>query len=189
MSTIKEDINEVKMKQNMIEDKVKEAEDKMAKKYDDMANKVENLENKIKELEARKGAEVEEREKTFPALQPAGRTCPDLQPHQEVIHPEGGLQAHCQPTDLQLDKEESNERIYRIVRQARKTIGFSRISNSNIKEVMGEMGIKDIKEGMEEVIKDFLRWEMAIPEGEISKLQFARIFRKEGNTKPNDDRL
>ena len=189
MSTIKEEINEVKMKQNMIEDKVKEAEDNMAKKYDDMANKLGNLENKIKELEARRRAEVEEREKTFPALQPAGRTCPDLQPHQEVIHPEGRLQAHCQPTDLQVEKEESNERIYRIVRQARKTIGFSPISNSNIKEVMGEMGIKDIKEGMEEVIKDFIRWEMAMPEEEIRKLQFSRIFRNEGNMKLNDDKL
>ena len=116
MSTIKEDINEVKMKQNMIEDKVKEAEDKMAKKYDDMANKLANLEIKIEELEARKRAEVEERETTFPALQPAGRTGPDLKPHHEGIHPEGRLQAHFQPTDLQLDKEESNESIYRIVR-------------------------------------------------------------------------
>ena len=54
---------------------------------------------------------------------------------------------------------------------------------------MNELRIKNIKEGMEEVLKDFLRWEMAIPEDEISKLQFSRISRKEGNTKLNDDRL
>ena len=36
---------------------------------------------------------------------------------------------------------------------------------------------------------DFLRWEMAMPEEEINKLQFARIFRREGHVKPNNDQI
>ena len=90
---------------------------------------------------------------------------------------------------LKPDKEGTNESIHRIVRQSRKTVGFSPISQRDIKEIMIEMRIENIKEGLEEVIKDFLRWEMAIPEDEISKIQFARIFRREGDINPNDDKL
>ena len=131
---------------------------------------------KIKELEKREKAEGEKSKVILQELQSMGRTCPVLQPSQVVLHLEGRRQASCQP-------DETNDGIYRVVRQARKTIGFSPISNSNIKELMDEMGIKNIKEGMEEVIKDFLMGEMAMPVEEIRKLQFSRIFRKEGNDK------
>ena len=184
MSVFKEDITEIKMKQDTIEDKVKEAEIKMAKKYEDMANK-----KKIQELEVRKNAEKEATNKTFPALQPAGRTCSSSQPPPPVLHPLGRQHASSQPavdcSALQPDKED----IYSIVKQARKTVGFSPISNSDVEENMSEKSINDFKEGMEEVLKDFFRWEMTIPEEEISRLLFARIFRKEGNTKPNSDEL
>ena len=199
MSSIKEEIKEIKSKQDMIEDKVMKAEKKMAKKYDDMANKVGNIEKKIKGLEERKRAEEEVSDKTLSEIHSAGRTCPALQPVQPVlqpaIHPDGRQRASGQPVDqvvtsvLKPQKEGNNEYIYWIVRQSRKTVGFSPISQSDIKEVMNEMRIESIKEGLEEVIKDFLRWEMAIPEDEISKLQFARIFRREGDMNPNDDKL
>ena len=187
MSTIKEDINEIKVKQKTIEDKVKEAEDKMAKKYVDLATKLGGLEKKIKEIEVREKAEEKESDKTFSAFQPRGRTCLVPQPRQPVLHPVGRQQTSSQPAEqvyLQPDKE-----VYRIVREARKTVGFSPISNSDIKEVMSEKKIKDMKEGMEEAIKDFFRWEMAIPEEELSRIQFARIFRREGDTKTNNDKL
>ena len=130
MSMIKEDITEIKMKQDLSEDKVKEAEHKMAKKYEDMANKLGELNKKIQELEVRKNAEKEESDKTFPALQPAGRTCSSPQPPQPVLHPRGRKQACSQPvvdsSALQPDKED----VYSMVKQARKTVRFSPISNS-----------------------------------------------------------
>ena len=42
---------------------------------------------------------------------------------------------------------------------------------------------------MEEGIKDLLRWEMAMPENEIGRIQFARIFCREVDMKPNNDKV
>ena len=84
---------------------------------------------------------------------------------------------------------DTNKQIYSVVRQARKTVGFSPITSSNIKEVMDEMEIVNPKVGMEEGVKDFLRGEMAMPEEVIDKLQFARIFRRAGDNRPDNDKL
>ena len=190
-SVITEDINKIKMKQERIEDKVKEAEDKLAKKYEDMANKLGDLNKKIQELEVREREEKEAKDETFPAPQLAGRTCPVLQPRQPVIQPMGRQQASSQPAE-QVDSstpQPDKEDIYNIVKKARKTVGFSPISNSDVKEIMDEKRIGEFKEGMEEAHKDFFRWEMAIPEEDISRLQFSRIFRQEGNNRPYSDTL
>ena len=83
MASIKEDIKEIKAKQDQIEHQVLESENKMTKKYEDMVNKVGNLELKLKELEDKeiaKEAEGEASGKLNPALQPVGRAWPSIQP-------------------------------------------------------------------------------------------------------------
>ena len=54
---------------------------------------------------------------------------------------------------------------------------------------MGEMNIDNIQVGKEEVVKDFLRGEMAMPEEAINKLQFSKIFRSAGETRLEDNKL
>ena len=201
MLLIKEDIKEIKVKQGQIEDKVLESEIKMAKKYNDMAAMVGNLELRIKEMEVKETArkeELEEIDKTFPALQPVGKMCSSFQQVGRTcpaFQPEGREQLSCQPADqgvssaLQPGQVETNEQIYRVVRQARKTVGFSPITSKDIMEVMDEMKIKNPKVGMEEGIKDFLRGEMAMPEEVIDKLQFSRIFRRAGEERPDNDKF
>ena len=44
-----------------------------------------------------------------------------------------------------------------MVRRARKTVGFSPITSTNIKEVMEDMSIKNMEAGKEEAVKDFFR--------------------------------
>ena len=201
MLSIQENIKEIKVKQGQIEEKVLESEIKMAKKYNDMAVMVGNLELRIKEMEVKETArkeEVEVSDKTFPALQPVGKMCSSFQPvgrTRPAFQPEGREQLSCQPADqgvsslLQPGQVETNKQIYSVVRQARKTIGFSPITSKDIKEVMDEMRIKNPKVGMEEGIKDFLRGEMAMPEEVIDKLQFSRIFRRAGEERPDNDKL
>ena len=84
---------------------------------------------------------------------------------------------------------DTNKQIYSLVRQARKTIGLSPITDENVREVMEEMKIENIQMGMEEVVKDFLRAEMAMPEEVIMKLKFIKIFRRAGEPKQDDDKL
>ena len=196
MTSIKLDIMELKAKQNIIENKVLETETEMLKKYDNMANKLGNLEKKIRLLEERETQKEAEKEdcgkisleihpvgSSWPAPQPVAKTCPALQPV-------GGKQASFQPAGhivdsaLQPDKVETNNEIYRVVRQARKTIGFIPINNSDIQEIMGELKIENLEVGMEEAAKEFLRAEMALPEEVIRKLQFAKMSKR-----PNDDKM
>ena len=173
----------------------------MAKKYEDMVNKVGNLEMKIRELEQRetmKKAEEVDCDKTVSEIHPVGSSWPAPQPEAKtcpVLHSLGRQQGSRQPTGhiavpaLQPDKEETNNHIYSVVRQARKTVGFGPITNRDIEEIMDDMKIENHKVGMEEVIKDFLRAEMAIPDELISELKFTRIFRRAGDLRPNDDKL
>ena len=58
----KEDIRDIRIKQDQIEGQVIETEDKLTKKYDDMVNKVGNLENKLREMKEKEKAKKVERE-------------------------------------------------------------------------------------------------------------------------------
>ena len=89
--------------------------------------------------------------------------------------------------DQSTDSAENNENIYGVVRKARKTVGFSPITNTNIKELMEDIGIENLEAGKEEAVKDFFRAEMAMPKEVIEQLKFNKIFRKDGG--PEDDKL
>ena len=180
LMTMKNDIKDIKNKQEQIEGQVVETENKLTKKYDDMADKVGNLESKIIELEEKEKAKklIEESAKTCPAVHPMGRSQPSIQPAGQVDRPA-----------LEPRIAETNEQIYSLVKKARKTIGFSPITSRDLKDVMGEMNIDNIQVGKEEVVKDFLRGEMAMPEEAINKLQFSKIFRSAGETRLEDNKL
>ena len=66
-------------------------------------------------------------------------------------------------------------------------MGFSPITSNDIKEVMEEMNIKNLEAGKEEVMKDFFRSEMSMPEEVIKQLKFTRIFQKVGGSE--DDKM
>ena len=77
MSPIKDDIKEIKMKQDNIEGQVIQSENRMEKKFDDMGEKFESLEKKVKELEDRereKESKKIDSSKIWPPLHPEGRT-------------------------------------------------------------------------------------------------------------------
>ena len=56
--------------------------------------------------------------------------------------------------------------IYRIVKEAKKTLGFSPISEEDVRVVMEEQDIHDREEGLKATVKDFLALEMSIPKEE-----------------------
>ena len=198
MSSIKENIKEIKIKQDRMEGQVIQSEERMEKKFDDIANKFGDLEKKVMELENR------EKEKestnmnsiqTWPAHQPEGRIQSSIQ---AALHPAGRVQPSTHPiinpvgrVDSSIQQvagsSEANEKIYSVVRKARKTVGFSPITSKNIKEVMEETQVESMEEGLEEVVKDFLRGEMAMPEEVINQLKFDKIFRRDGS--PEEDKL
>ena len=197
MSAIKEDIKEIKAKQDQIEGRVMQSETRMEKKYDDMANKFGNLEKKVKEIEDRENEKKAKKiysSNIWPADHPAGRVQTSNQP---ALQPAGSVasssQSALQPAGLvevfnqAADSSETNEKIYGVVRRARKTMGFSPITSSNIKEMMEDMNIENLEAGKKEVVKDYLRAEMAMPEEVIEKLKFDNIFQRDGG--PEGDRL
>ena len=57
MKPMKENIRDIRTKQDHIEGQVLETEDKLTKKYNDMANKVGYLEKKIREMEEKEKVE------------------------------------------------------------------------------------------------------------------------------------
>ena len=181
MASIKDDIKEIKAKQDMIEGQVVESENKMGKKYDDIASKFGELEMKVKEIDERqKKKEGEEASMAWPAIQPAGRGESSSQP---AFHPAGRDQYSIQPA--RQGPAEDNDKIYSIVRRARKTLGFSPITDQDIREVMDDLKIENQEIGM----KDFLREEMAMPEDVIDQLKFTQIFRRDGGSRQEDDKL
>ena len=182
MSSIKEDIKEIKAKQDKIESQVVESESKMEKKYDDIASKFSDLEKKINDIEERQ--KKKEGEVVWPAIQPGGRVESSSQPK---IQPVGRNWSSSQPTSQ--GTAEYNEDIYSVVRRARKIVGFSPITDNNIKEVMEDLHVEDLEVGKQEVIKDFLRAEMAMPEDVIDQLKIARIFRRTGGIGQEDNKL
>ena len=142
MKSMTEDIKGIKIKQDQIEGQVLESENKLTKKYDDMANKVTNLENKLKEIEEKvkaKKVEIEEEStRTWPAIHPEGRHHSSSQPAAQLaLHPVGRQQSSCQPAaQLEVSQADTNKQIYSLVRQARKTIGLSPITDENVRGVL-----------------------------------------------------
>ena len=182
MSSIKEDIKEVKIKQNLMEGQVIQYENRMEKKFDDIANKFGDLEKKVMELENRekeKESTNVDSGQTWPACQPegriqsssqaalhpAGRVQPSTHP---IIHLVGRVDSSIQQTSQVAGTSEANDKIYSVTRKARKTVVFSPITSKNIKEVMEETQVESMEEGLKEVVKDFLRGEMAMPEEVIN---------------------
>ena len=197
MSSIKDDIKEIKMKQDNIEVQVIQSENRMEKKFDDMGEKFESLEKKVKELEDRereKESKKIDSSKIWPPLHPEGRTQAFAQP---ALHPEGRIESSSQPAfqpggrvqsfNQSAASAEYNEKIYSVVRRARKTVGFSSITSSNIKEMMEDMNTENVEAGREEAVKDFLKAEMAMPEEVIEQLKFEKIFQRDGG--PENDKL
>ena len=131
---------------------------------------------------------------TWPAVHPEGRhqvsTQPVLQPAdniqsfiQPALQPVGRVQSFDQP----VASAEHNEKIYGVVRRARKTVGFSPITTTYIKELMEDIYIENMEAGKEEVMKEFFRAEMAMPEEVIEQLKFDNIFQRDGG--PEDNKL
>ena len=174
-----------------------QSESRMEKKLEDMANKLGNLEKKVKEIEDR---ETEMKSKnidscnTWPAVHPEGRIQVSTQP---VLQPADNIQSFIQPAlqpvgrvqsfDQPVASAEHNEKIYGVVRRARKTVGFSPITTTYIKELMEDIYIENMEAGKEEVMKEFFRAEMAMPEEVIEQLKFERIFQRDGG--PEDNKL
>ena len=197
MSSIKDDIKEIKMKQDNIEGQVIQSENRMEKKFDDMGEKFESLEKKVKELEDRereKESKKIDSSKIWPPLHPEGRTQAFAQ---LALHPEGRMQSSSQPAfqpggrvqsfNQSAASAEYNEKIYSVVRKARKTVGFSPITSSNIKEMMEDMNNENVEAGREGAVKNFLKAEMAMPEEVIEQLKFEKIFQRDGG--PENDKL
>ena len=201
MSSIKEDMKEIKIKQDQMEGQVIQSEARMEKKYDDMANKFGNLEKKMKELENREKDKESlniDSSKTWPTIQPEGRMQSSSQPthhpagrvqtsYQPSIHPVGKVHSSIQQASQGAGSIESNNKIYSVVRKARRTVGFSPITSENIKEVMEDTKAESMEAGLKEVVKDFLRGEMAMPEEVINQLEFEKIFRRDGGSE--DDKI
>ena len=82
MKPMKENIRDIRTKQDHIEGQVLETEDKLTKKYNDMANKVGYLEKKIREMAEKE--KVEGEGSTWSALHPVGRQQSACQPAAQV---------------------------------------------------------------------------------------------------------
>ena len=185
MSLINKDIKDIKAKQDKIKGQVVESESKMGKKYDDIANKFGELEIKMREIEERQSKkEGEDASRAWPTIQPVRRMESSSQP---AFHPPGRNQSSIQPESQGTAGE--NEKIYSVVRGARKTVGFSPITDQDIKEVMDELQIENQEVGMKEAMKDFFRAEMSMPEDVIDQLKFTKIFRRDGGSRQEDNRL
>ena len=163
MSVIKDDIQEVKMKQN------------------NMETKMETMEKKLKELDDKaKKSEVGGPKEAWPTLQPENRTQTKLQKN---FQPGGSAMVPCQ----QAGGSSDHQQVYSLVRQARRTVGFSPITDIHLKEMMEVMKTVDEKVGMVEVVREFLKEEMAIPEEVMAKLEMSKIFRRAG--RQEEDKL
>ena len=185
MSLINKDIKDIKAKQDKIEGQVVESERKMGKKYDDIADKFGELEIKMKKIEERQNKkEGEDSSRVWPTIHPVGREESSNQP---AFHPVGRYQPSIQPENKGTSGD--NEKIYSVVRRARKTVGFSPITDQDIREVMDELQIDNQEVGMKEVMKDYFREEMAMPEDVIDQLEFSQIFRRAGGMRQEDDKL
>ena len=192
MASIKEDIKDIKAKQDVIEVKVVESESRMEKKYDEVVSKMGDLEKKVQEMEERqRRKETEDSSKNWPDVHPGGSKQYSGQP---ALQPAGRVQLSSQPTSQttgtkQIVQSKDDKETYSLVRKARRTLGFSPITGNDIKEVMDELKVDNLEEGMEEVVKDYFRAEMAMPQDVINQLKFTRIFHRAGESRSEDNQL
>ena len=84
--------------------------------------------------------------------------------------------SNLQPTGNHTDQAA----IFKIVREAKKTVGLSQISEDDKKTLMEHQNIVKRDEGHKATVKDFLFHEMSMPIEESDKLSITKIFRPAG---------
>ena len=176
---LKNFIDEVKEVKTDIRD-IKTNQTKTDENYSSLAKKMETLENQMKDLQ--------KKEVSWPTFQPErrGSVPPFPQTSNSVtIHPPGVSSPHSQPSQ----NTDEHTKIYKIVKQAKKTLGFSPISENDIKVVMEENHITNRDDGMMAAIKDFLLHEMAIPLEVSDQLKISKIFRPNEENNPESEKV
>ena len=153
VTTVKTELKEIKSNQT-----------KTDQNYATLTEKMETLESELKKMK--------QPTTTKPSIQLRG-SIPPFPQSCSPIHPPGSLPAAFQPSHSQEDEK----KIYSIVKEARKTIGFSPISEDDIRSVKDENKIENNEEALEAAIKDFMHQEMSIPKEVSDKLQIVKIFR------------
>ena len=163
---LKNFIDEVKKVKTDIKD-IKTNQSKTDENYSFLAKKMETLENQMKDLQ--------KKEVSWPTPQPErrGSVPPFPQTNNSVtIHPSGASSPYSQPSQ----NTDEHTKIYKIVKQAKKTLGFSPILENDINFFMEENNITNKDEGTIATIKDFLLLEMGIPLEVSNQLKISKIF-------------
>ena len=148
---------------------IKSSQSKTEQNYDLLATRMNMLETQMKELHQKDAAK--------PQIQVRGSIPPFSQPCSPSQQPSGRMP----PSDQPYEGQAEQKKIYSIVKEARRTIGFSPISEDDIKIVMEDNKIDNREAALEATIKDFMYHEMAIPKEMSDKLETAKIFRPPGD--------
>ena len=146
---------------------IKSDQTKTNENYNTLSEKMNNLEAQMSDLQ--------KKENTWPPIHPSG-TESSKSGNSVTNHPVGRNAPASQPTD----NLEDQRKIYRIVKEAKKTLGFSPISEEDIRIVMEDQEIHERDAGLKATILDFLSQEMSIPREESDKLVITKVFRPEG---------
>ena len=164
---VKTDIKEIKTTQT-----------KSDENYSCLAEKLRTLEIQMKDLQKKETVQSPIQSGTRGSVPPFSQIDSAL-----TIHPPGKTVLSPQPSQSEQSK------IYSIVKEAKKTLGFSPISENDIKTVMEENNITDRKEGLVATIKDFLLLEMGMPLEESNQLKMNKIFRPHEATDSQSEKI
>ena len=176
---LKNFIDEVKEVKTDIKD-IKTNQSKTDENYSYLAKKMETLENQMKDLQKKEASWPTPRPERRGSVPPFPQTSNSV-----TIHPSGASSPYSQPSQ----NTDKHTKIYKIVKQAKKTLGFSPISENYIKLVMEENNIKNKDEGTIATIKDFLLFEMAIPIEVSNQLKISIIFRPNKDNNPESEKV
>ena len=182
-TTVKEETAAIKSKVTELEIKVnrfKQADQDNKLKFDDMASKFGLLQKELIDMKQNQNGTK------FPEL-PVRREEPNILPSShysnQVIHSEGRVEGEAHPTSQEQIK------IFHIIKKAKKTIGLSPISEDTIEEAMEELRTTNRKLALGSVVKEFLMFEMSIPQEVFDGLTIQDIFKQPGEEGPECKKL
>ena len=182
-TTVKEETAAIKSKVTELEIKVnrfEQADQDNKLKFDDMASKFGLLQKELIDMKQNQNGTK------FPEL-PVRREEPNILPSSHysnpVIHSEGRVEGEAHPTSQEQIK------IFHIIKKAKKTIGLSPISEDTIEEAMEELRTTNIKLALGSVVKEFLMFEMSIPQEVFDGLTIQDIFKQPGEEGPECKKL
>lgn len=182
-ATVREETAAIKSKVTELETKVsrvEQADQENKMKFDDMASKFGLLQKEVIELKQNQYANL------FPEL-PARRQVPSILPASQHSNPaiqaEGRIEYEAHPSS------QDHIKISHIIKKAKKTVGLRPIHEESIAEAMEELGTTDRKRGLEGAVKDFLLYEMSIPQEVFESLTIHDVFRQPGEEGSENDKL